>query len=112
MPKQTPPTADAGTDPDRLIRQPDGGYRSADQRFVVEQANGSWFLADNETADDFGQPRVAGPFATLKVVKEAVPRARSGPTPIRKPINKPLTVDLPRVGCCGRPRPPSGRGTK
>lgn len=89
MPKSTSkPKADAGVDPDRLIRQSDRGYRSADGRFVVEQANGSWFLADHETADDFGQPRVAGPFATLKVVKEAIPRARSGPTPMRKPIKQ------------------------
>jgi hypothetical protein len=89
MPKSTSkPKADASADPDRLIRQSDGGYRSADERFAVEQANGSWFLADHETADDFGQPRVAGPFATLKVVKEAIPRARSGPTPMRKPIKQ------------------------
>ncbi len=90
MPKTAPkkPKVVGPTDPDRLIRQPDGGYRSADERFVVEQANGSWFLADHETADDFGQPRVAGPFATLKVVKEAIPRARSGPTPLRKPIKQ------------------------
>ena len=88
MPKTKSPNADAGADPDKLIRQPDGGYRSADGRFVVEQANGSWFLADHETADDFGQPRVAGPFATLALVKEAVPRVRSGPTPMRKPIKQ------------------------
>jgi hypothetical protein len=96
-------TADAGTDPDRLTRQPDGAYRSADDRFVVEQANGSWFLADHETADDFGQPRVAGPFATLKLVKEAIPRARSAPTPLRKPIKqtkstaKPTTEAKPKT---------------
>lgn len=83
MPKATQP------DPDRLIRQPDGGYATEDARFVVEQANGSWFLSDQETADDFGQPRVAGPFATLKLVREAIPRARSGPTPLRKPIRQP-----------------------
>ena len=98
MPKSTSkPKADAGVDPDRLIRQSDGGYRSADGRFVVEQANGSWFLADHETADDFGQPRVAGPFATLKMVKEAIPRTRSGPTPMRKPIkqSKPAPKSAP-----------------
>ena len=88
MPKKTPRSADTAEDPDRLIRQADGGYRSADERFVVEQANGSWFLADSEIADDFGQPRVAGPFATLKIVKDAIPRARSGPTPMRKPIKQ------------------------
>lgn len=90
MPKTTskPPKADPTADPDRLTRQPDGGYRSGDGRFVVEQANGSWFLADHETADDFGQPRVAGPFATLAQVKDAIPRVRSGPTPIRKPIKQ------------------------
>jgi hypothetical protein len=95
MPRKKPPKADAGNDPDRLIRQPDGGYRSADERFTVEQANASWFLADNETADDFGQPRVAGPFPTLKVVREAIPRARSGPTPMRKPIKQAKRTDKP-----------------
>ena len=97
-PASKKPTADASADPDRLIRQSDGGYRSADERFVVEQANGSWFVADQETADDFGQPRVAGPFATLKMVKEAIPRTRSGPTPMRKPIkqSKPARSPLPR----------------
>ncbi len=88
MPKKTASSGGAGTDPDRLVRQSDGGYRSADERFVVEQANGSWFLADHETADDFGQPRVAGPFATLALVKDAIPRVRAGPTPIRKPIKQ------------------------
>jgi hypothetical protein len=79
----------ASDDADKLIRQPDGGYATHDARFVVEQANGNWFLADHETADDFGQPRVAGPFATLKLVREAIPRVRSGPTPMRKPIRQP-----------------------
>jgi hypothetical protein len=86
MPKAAKPARDE--DPDRLVRQTDGGYATPDARFVVEQANGSWFLADQETADDFGQPRVAGPFSTLKLVKEAIPRVRSGPTPMRKPVKQ------------------------
>lgn len=100
MPKarDRPSSADAAAEPDKLIRLPDGGYRTGDERFVVEQANGSWFLADQETADDFGQPRVAGPFATLKLVKEAIPRARSGPSPMRKPIkqSKPTAKAAPK----------------
>ena len=86
MPKTRKPDPDA--DPDRLVRQADGDYATPDGRFAVEQANGSWFLADHETADDFGQPRVAGPFATLKLVREAIPRVRSGPAPLRKPIKQ------------------------
>ena len=81
-------TATAPADPDKLVRQPDGSYVSGDGRYDVEQSNGSWFVADHEMADDFGQPRVVGPIATLKLVKEAIPRLREGPTPIRKPIRQ------------------------
>lgn len=80
------PKAPAGADPDRLVRQPDGGYRTGDERFGVAQANGSWFVTDEQTADDFGQPRVTGPFATLTAVRAAIPEARAAPTSIRKPI--------------------------
>jgi hypothetical protein len=76
----------AADDPNRLIRQTDGAYRTTDERFGVAQANGSWFLTDQQTADDFGQPRVTGPFATLKAVRDAIPEARAAPTSIRKPI--------------------------
>jgi len=40
---------------------------------------------------------VAGPFATLKLVREAIPRTRSGPTPMRKPIkqSKPAATPAP-----------------
>lgn len=86
MPAKKSPKATASADPDRLVRQPDGSYRSGDERFGVAQANGSWFVTDQQTADDFGQPRVTGPFATLNAVREAIPEARSAPTSIRKPI--------------------------
>ena len=83
--KQAKESAD---DLDALKRLPDGGYRSGDGRFTVEQANGSWFLADHEMADDFGQARVIGPLATLKDVRVAIPRLRSEPIPLRKPIKQ------------------------
>ena len=40
---------------------------------------------------------MAGPFATLKMVKEAIPRTRAGPTPMRKPIkqSKPAAKSAP-----------------
>ena len=86
MPRAKPvtPAATPG-DADRLVRQPDGGYRTEDERFTVEQANGSWYLTDLRTTDELGLPRVTGPFATLKAVREALPAARSGPTSIRRP---------------------------
>lgn len=80
--------AATSADPDRLARQPDGSYRSTDGRFGVEQANGSWFVADHEMADDFGQPRVIGPIASLKLAKDAIPRLREGPIPLRRPIKQ------------------------
>jgi hypothetical protein len=92
MPAKKSPKATASADPNRLVRQPDGGYRTGDERFGVAQANGSWFLTDQQTADDFGQPRVTGPFATLHAVREAIPEARSAPTSIRKPIKSAASV--------------------
>ena len=86
--KSKKPKADAPVDPDKLVRQPDGGYRTGDERFGVGQANGSWFLTDQQTADEFGQPRVTGPFATLNGVRQAIPEARSAPTSIRRPIKQ------------------------
>jgi hypothetical protein len=80
--------APAPLDPEALKRQPDGGYRSGDGRFSVEQANGSWFVADHEMADDFGQPRVIGPIATLKDARTATERLRTEPIRLRKPIKQ------------------------
>ena len=102
MPKSTKAKAKAkGTDPDKMVRQPDGGYRTGDERFGVGPANGSWFLTDQQTADEFGQPRVTGPFTTLNAVREAIPEARSAPTSIRKPIKQ-----TPAAAKPGRAAPP------
>lgn len=96
MPKPKSQKAAANADPDRLVRQADGGYRTGDERFGVAQANGSWFLTDEQTADDFGQPRVTGPFATLNAVREAIAEARAAPTSIRKPITSTKSSAKPK----------------
>jgi len=86
--------ADAGTDPDKLVRQAAGTYRTADDRFEVRGSSASgWFLVDTEQANDFGQELILGPFGTLDGVREAIPSARSSKvTPIRRPsAGKPAT---------------------
>ena len=100
MPAKKKPKAAAPPDPDKLARQPDGGYRTGDERFGVAQANGNWFLTDQQTADEFGQPRVTGPFATLNTVREAITEARAAPTSIRKPIK------ATKPGAKPKPAPP------
>ena len=96
-------SASAPPDPDKLVRQQDGSYRSGDARFAVEQSNGSWFVADQEMADDFGQPRVVGPIATLKLAKDAIPRLRDGPIPMRKPMKQTRRI-APKADAA-RPQP-------
>jgi hypothetical protein len=91
-------------DPDRLVRQPDGGYRTEDGRFGVSQANGTWFLSDGEVADEFGQPRVTGPFATLKTVRDAIADTRSGPASAPRPI-APVEKAAKPKGKAAAPKP-------
>lgn len=64
-------------DPDKLVRQHAGTYRTADERFEVRQADQGWFLVDASQTDEFGQALVRGPFATLAAVRDAIPEARS-----------------------------------
>jgi hypothetical protein len=85
MPKKNPPTTD---DPDRLVRQQAGSYRTSDERFEVRQTDQGWYLVDREQTDDFGQELVRGPFPTLGAVRAAIPPARSSnvlPLP-RRPL--------------------------
>lgn len=67
---------DAPADPDKLVRQQAGTYRSADERFEVREADVGWFLVDAEQTNEFGQELIQGPFATLKAVRAAMPDAR------------------------------------
>ena len=86
MPKAKAAGADAA-DPDKLVRQAAGTYRTADERFEVRgSSTAGWFLVDTAQANDFGQELILGPYATLDAVRESIPSARSSKvTPIRRP---------------------------
>jgi hypothetical protein len=71
-----PAKADAPPDPDRLIRQTAGSYRTEDERFEARQADIGWFLVDLEETNEFGQELIHGPFATLKYLRDAIPGSR------------------------------------
>ncbi len=82
------PSTNPGTDPDKLIRQQAGSYRSADERFEVRQTDQGWYLVDSQQTDDLGQELVRGPYPTLMAVRTAIPPARSDkvvPLPRRAP---------------------------
>ncbi len=86
MPKAKRPAKAASPDPDRLVRQTAGTYRTEDDRFEVRNGGTGWFLVDAAQANDFGQELILGPYATLAAVREAIPPARSAKvTPIRPP---------------------------
>jgi len=82
---KTKPKTDAPPDPDKLVRQAAGDYRTADDRFEVRQADVGWFLVDSTQSNEFGQELIHGPFGTLKAVRDAIPGARGTKT---KPIAK------------------------
>lgn len=69
--------ADAPEDPDKLVRERAGTYRSADGRFEVREGQSGWYLIDSAQTNELGQEIVQGPFPTLKGVREALPAARS-----------------------------------
>jgi hypothetical protein len=64
------------TDPNKLVRQRAGLYRTTDERFEVRQAALGWFLVDSAVTNEFGQELVRGPFATLEAVRDELPDAR------------------------------------
>ena len=77
-----PKAASQDADPDRLVRQKAGSYRTEDDRFEVQESANGWFIVDSEQANEFGQPLLHGPFATLNDVRAALPEARkTAPTP-------------------------------
>ena len=91
-------STDAPADPDKLIRQEAGSYRTADDRFEAREANGGWFLVDTAHTNEFGQELIQGPMSTLKALREAIPAARGAkPAPIRpkKQAGKPARQEPP-----------------
>lgn len=82
--KKTATTNNA--DPDKLVRQAAGNYRTADDRFEVREAGIGWYLVDTTQHNEFGQELLHGPYDTLKDVRIAIPGARSSKvTPLRPP---------------------------
>jgi ketosteroid isomerase-like protein len=76
MPKKPKPP-----DPDRLVREQPGVYRSEDGRFTVRSdAAGAWYVGDGERTNELGLDLVFGPLATLAEAKNAVRRQREEPT--------------------------------
>jgi hypothetical protein len=85
MSKPKLPKDEAPPDPDQLVREAGGGYRTADGRFEVSQSGPTWFLIDSQQANEFGQELMHGPFATLKEVRAQLPgvRAVKARSPVR-----------------------------
>lgn len=80
--------ADSAADPNSLIRQRAGTYRTADDRYEVQQGGTGWFVVDSAQSNEFGQPLVLGLFPTIKEVRDALPDAR-------RTTLKPLAVGKP-----------------
>jgi hypothetical protein len=99
-PKAKPTAKATPADPDRLVRQAAGTYRTEDDRFEVRDGGTGWFLVDTAQANDFGQELILGPYATLAAVRQAIPPARSAKV---KSIRPPATPGKDR----GKPTKPS-----
>jgi hypothetical protein len=104
MPKRGTDTKSA-SDPDKLVRQSAGSYRTADDRFEARQAAQGWFLVDTEQSNEFGQELIHGPFGTLKELREAIPGSRTAKTvALPKPPKEPKAGTA--KGKAERPKPP------
>lgn len=104
MPAKKAPAKGAGTtaeaaDPNRLVRQQAGTYRTADDRFEVRQGGTGWFLVDTQATNELGQELVRGPFTTLSAIRDALPDAR-------RTTLKPLPRPARASAACARPKPP------
>jgi hypothetical protein len=55
-----------------LRRERPGRYRSADERFTIEQSGSVWYLTDEARRDELGQPLVLGPYTSLTEARDAM----------------------------------------
>jgi len=55
-----------------LRRERPGRYRSADDRFAIEQTGNVWYLTDEARRDELGQPLLLGPYASLAEARDAM----------------------------------------
>ena len=98
--------ADVAADPDKLVRQQAGTYRTADERFEVREADAGWFLVDSLQTNEFGQELIQGPFSTLKALRAVLPDARASKPamPARAAPKKPAKAAKPEEK--PKPTPP------
>ena len=99
--------ADVAADPDKLVRQQAGTYRTADERFEVREADAGWFLVDSHQTNEFGQELIQGPFATLKALRAVIPDARKSKTTARPRAAPKKPAKAARPEEKPKPAPPS-----
>src|SRR5512140_2038456 len=88
--------------PKPWLREADGTYRSADDRFeLAGDGAGRWFVRDQATTDELGMPRTTGPFGTLADAKTEADAQREAAAPA-----SPLSARLEAA----RARPQARRG--
>ncbi len=93
--------AAAEVEPNKLVRQKAGTYRTDDQRFEVRQAGLGWFLVDTTVTDELGQEVMTGPFPTLDAVRDALPEARRTTL---KPLPKPKAASSKAAKPAAKPK--------
>ena len=91
-------------EPDDLVRESAGAYRTGDGRFQVEKSDQGWYLVDTQQANEFGQQLIHGPLPTLDSVRDAIPGARDI-TPLLR-VKPPKSKAPTKSGRPTKPEPP------
>jgi hypothetical protein len=101
MPKRT-----KDPDPDRLVRESAGSYRTEDGRFTVRSSGGAgrWYVSDSERRDQLGMELVIGPFETLDEVRPAIAAQRNTPEDAFPSLRPDETDSEPAARPSGRRR--------